>query len=421
MLRGVENGIQRAVKSFSRIRDYMRDFYVYGFKHREEYNAKSSRSYDNERRRIESWLGEHMAFRQNAEGKSVFISIDSRSIAHNPLYKAFKAKSFTANDIMLNFFILDALADNVSYTTPEIMDKLENEYMSFFDSPLTLDESTVRLKLREYGELGLLFSEKKGKQLYYRLNRDTVPLHEWTDALTFFSEEDPLGVVGSYLLDKLNDTTDPFCFKHHYILHALESEVLYGLLSAIGTKRRAMIDIYNPRRGRPSSQLITPLRILVSTQGGRRYLLAHSNSARRMKLFRLDSIKAVKQHEADETFDRLQQQAVNFMRHLWGVSSGDDASLDHIEITINSGPGEEYIPARLEREKRSGSVEKIGDGLHRFSADVYDAVELLPWLRTFIGRIVSLECSNKYVREAILSDINALNRMYQGGETDVVS
>ena len=45
------------VKDYERIRDYMRQFYVYGFKSRDEYDAKSARSYDNERRRVESWLG----------------------------------------------------------------------------------------------------------------------------------------------------------------------------------------------------------------------------------------------------------------------------------------------------------------------------------------------------------------------------
>ena len=37
------------IKSFERIRNYMREFYVYGFKSREEYSIKSARSYDNER------------------------------------------------------------------------------------------------------------------------------------------------------------------------------------------------------------------------------------------------------------------------------------------------------------------------------------------------------------------------------------
>ena len=74
------------IKDFSRIRNYMRDFYVYGFKSRNDYDSKSTRSYDNERRRMDSWLGKYMRFRQDENGKCVFISVDSRSIEHNPLY-----------------------------------------------------------------------------------------------------------------------------------------------------------------------------------------------------------------------------------------------------------------------------------------------------------------------------------------------
>lgn len=100
------------IKSFARVRDYMRQFYVYGFKSRDEYDEKSARSYDNERRRIESWLGDYMAFRHNSAGKNIFISVDSREIPGNPLYNAFKAKSFTDGDITFHFYIMDLLADS---------------------------------------------------------------------------------------------------------------------------------------------------------------------------------------------------------------------------------------------------------------------------------------------------------------------
>ena len=99
------------IKNIEGIRDYMREFYVFGFKSRDEYDAKSARSYDNEKRRIESWLGEYMSFYQDVSRKSVFLSVDSRNIPHNPFYKAFKAKSFTAKDITLHFYILDILGN----------------------------------------------------------------------------------------------------------------------------------------------------------------------------------------------------------------------------------------------------------------------------------------------------------------------
>ena len=56
------------IKNFEKTRAYIRDFYVYGFKSREEYDRKSARSYDDERRRVESWLGDHMGFVRTPEG-----------------------------------------------------------------------------------------------------------------------------------------------------------------------------------------------------------------------------------------------------------------------------------------------------------------------------------------------------------------
>ncbi len=78
------------IKNFEKIRGYMREFYVYGFQSREEYDAKSARSYDNERRRMGSWLGEYMSFRQDQSGKNVFISVDNRNVPHNPLFSAYE-------------------------------------------------------------------------------------------------------------------------------------------------------------------------------------------------------------------------------------------------------------------------------------------------------------------------------------------
>ena len=76
----------------------------------------------------------------------------------------------------------------------------------------------MRKKLKEYEALGLLSSEKCGREVLYRRTDDnTVDLNTWADALSFFSEEDPLGVIGSFLIDKLEKPSDSFRFKHHYL------------------------------------------------------------------------------------------------------------------------------------------------------------------------------------------------------------
>ena len=154
------------IKNFEKIRAYMREFYIYGFKSRDDYSKKSSRSYDDERRRIESWLGDHMSFVRTPEGKNVFISIDSRSIRHNPFYNAWKAKSFTDGDVTLHFILFDILHDpSVKCTLSEIMQEIDEKYLSGFENPMMFDESTVRKKLKEYTEAGIIVTEKVGRKV----------------------------------------------------------------------------------------------------------------------------------------------------------------------------------------------------------------------------------------------------------------
>ena len=103
---------QELIKNFDRIRDYMRQFYIYGFKARTEFDGKSARTYDNERRRIESWLADYTRADYTSKGKHVYINVDSKEIPQNPLYTAWKSKSFTDNDLMLHFFLLDQMIED---------------------------------------------------------------------------------------------------------------------------------------------------------------------------------------------------------------------------------------------------------------------------------------------------------------------
>lgn len=223
------------VKNFNRIREYMREFYVYGFKSRNEYTGKSARSYDDERRRLESWLGDYMRFRQTSDGKNVFISIDSRVSRHNPLYKAWKAKSFTDGDITLHFILMDILAvSDVPITLGDITGRID-AYLSAFEAPRLFDESTVRKKLKEYVSEGIVIAKKRGKTMYY--SRAQMSEIYGADVLDFFSEVAPCGVIGSFLLDKGNRAETRFAYKHHYMTGALDSEILGLLFMAMREKR----------------------------------------------------------------------------------------------------------------------------------------------------------------------------------------
>ena len=403
------------IKNFEKIRDYMREFYVYGFKSREDYTKKSARSYDDERRRIESWLGGYMAFRHTGDGKNVFISVDNRNVPFNPLHSAWKAKSFTDKDIVLHFCILDLLADGTPKSVSEIADGVE-ELLSYTDSLFDMDESTIRKKLKEYTEIGVLLSEKQGRQLYYRLTEDNVDVSSWEDAAAFFSEETPCGVIGSYLLDRLNEIPEHFSYKHHYLLHTLDTQILFDALCAMKEKRCADIINFNTRKETEHEHRVYPLRFYISTQTGREYLLAYHYKMRKPMFFRLDTIRSIKAGPFEPRHEKYEGFASKFDQNLWGVSTGGDYSLDHVELTLHVGEGEEYIINRLEREKRHGRIEKIDEHTYRFIADVYDAGEMLIWVRSFIGRVISFESNDRFAVDRFCSDVRRMAELYGGGE-----
>ncbi len=407
------------IKSFEKIRGYMRDFYVYGFKSREDFSSKSSRSYDNERRRIESWLGDYMAFRQDANGKAVFLTVDNRGIPHNPLFRAFRAKSFTANDITLHFYLLDLLSDGKQRSIRQVMDDLLTEYYRRFEDAELPDESTIRKKLKEYTSLGLITSAKQGKETVYRLATDKVGLSTWRDAIAFFSEVDPMGVIGSYLLDKTDLQPDVFSYKHHYLLYALDSEILCDLLAAIREHRAAEITSFVVRRQEERTNTVLPVKIYISTQTGRQYLLAYHYRLRRPMFFRIDNIRSIKAGSVETRLDKYGSFHDKLKETLWGVSLGAGHSLDHVEMTVKVAPGEGYIVDRLQREKRCGRIEAIDSETYRFIADVFDASEMMPWIRTFIGRIEKLECTNEAVQRRFYSDLEEMRELY-GGDRDAV-
>jgi hypothetical protein len=119
-----------------------------------------------------------MSFRREETGKQVFISMDSRRLEHNPLYNAFKAKSFTDKDITLHFYILDCLTPGKELSLMELVDEIEEAYLCQFPDAQVLDVSTLRKKLKEYEVLGLVQIRKRGKVYVYSRCENTVDLDQ---------------------------------------------------------------------------------------------------------------------------------------------------------------------------------------------------------------------------------------------------
>jgi len=395
------------IKSFDKTRDYVRDFFIYGFKVRGEFKRKSPRSYDDEKRRVESWLGNCLRYDNTRRGKQVSISLDSGHIFENPLYKAYYSKSFTDNDIKLHFMLLDLLADG-GLTVREAAEELIRVYGEVFD------EQTVRGKLKEYAAEGLVTVEKDGRTDVFHLSEDTSEsffnaYEGLDDAVKFFSGSSEFGVAGDSLLKTAGIKNDIFLRKHNYIVHTLEDEVLLQILDAAREKRTVSVVKYNSG----TEAVGVPLKIYASAQTGRRYLIMYMPELRRFSSFRLDFIRRIVPMGECSDYDSYAEKLKDNESRCFGVSFGNRRENPGGRVTIvfrADERSERHIIERLEREKRGGTVERTGDNLYTYTADVFDPNEMMHWVKSFMGRIVSIDGAGEDVISRFRLDTE---RMYE--------
>ena len=240
------------------------------------------------------------------------------------------------------------------------------------------------------------------------------------DAIDFFSEVALCGVIGSFLQDREPPHENLFSFKHHYITQAMDSDVMATLFTAIRGHRYITIENLGKYFDTVQTIQLVPLRIYISTQNGRQNLLAFHEKANRLNSYRLDYISSVRiEDEICGKFESLRKVLDRAESHMWGVNSGWNVKhTEHVEFEIRIQKEESFIVRRLEREKRCGHVEKLDDSHYRYTADVFDTREMVPWIRTFICRLTRLNFSNRTVENELKADIQEMYRMYgiDGGD-----
>lgn len=405
---------QELIRSFPKTREYVRDFFVYGFKTRNDFRDKSPRTYDNERRRLESWLAPYVRKDYASNGSNISLAIDSGLLDTNPLFRVWKTKSFTDNDIVLHFLVLDMLQNGRALTAEEITDLLLMEYEALFDI------QTVRRKCNSYTREGLLNKQKAGKTVVFSLDKRLSlwlkSNKEILDALAFYQMAECFGIIGSFLSEQLDSCNQTFRVKHSFFVHTLEDEILLSLLDAMNQKIMVQLKIKSTKSRLAATANCIPLQIFTSTRSGRRFLCGYAAKSRRFTCYRLDSIKRITPLEKADSYDDLLNKLTKNHKHLWGVSFQGEAGhhLDKLTMTIQvTEPDEHYIIERLQREGRGGTVTRTAPDTYTYEALAFDCNEMLPWIRTFTGRILSLECTAKSVEQRFYHDLEKMYELYQ--------
>ena len=397
--------------SIEQARDYARESFVYGLKTKDELTEEfhvSARTVEKSTQNMGDWFQECLQTRVIKESRKhvKYISLDCRNYSVNPLYKMWKACSFTTNEIVFFFFILDYLTKKEE---PVSLAELHEAYY-FMHRSDGFQKSSAKKWLENKGlPSGIIVKAGRGK---YSL-APSVALSEMRDLLQYYSEIAPGGVIGSFITDKLDACKSPFGFKQHYIGQAFDCEIICSILLAI--KNNCSVSLYYLTRSKWEIEAnVLPVKVLSSTQNGRQYLIAWDENSKRFFNYRLDRIKTITILDSSSAdVGKRHEQYRQIEKHMWGVSLGDGEKV-HVEFCVKVKEDEAYIINRLYREMRCGTVEPVPDspGLVKFSADVYDAHEMFPWIRTFICRIVSLKISDHELEKHFWKAISDMYDIY---------
>lgn len=397
------------VNKTEHIREYIRDFFMYGFSVRGFYDRRCAVRYKAEEHRSGAWIYNIMHFGYNCDGHRMLVCGDTRLSMYNPLERTWRSHPVSANGITLHFMLLDILAcARRPIPLSEISAELD-ERLTDFDEPMLFDDVMLRKKLKQYADMGLISIQRLGSRLYYRRRRDTFIPQDAKCALDFFSSVLPCGVLGSFISSRLcGDNTDYFAYYGRHLTHVLDDGILAELFDAMGNGTAVSFGYAKRRSDTDIRHEVVPLRILAGEGDGLRYLLAYLPDRKCMQSFRVDLIFDVSPGAVFPDVHALRSDADALCANMWGGEyCGDEMA--HVEFKIR---GDEESARRLVSERRCGCAECRGDSAH-FSADITDVHEILPWIMTFTGYITELDISSSESCERLEAELCEMYRMYE--------
>lgn len=400
------------MRSVDKARDFARESFVYGLKGKNDHKEICDRTYDETTRQMQDWFNECLHTRiVNVRSKIKYLSLSCRDYNENPLYRIWKACTFTSNEITFFFFILDYLT---AKKEPVGLSEIHREFRNTMKWEM-FSESAAQKWMDNKGYPSGIFIKSEDDK--YSL-APTIDLSDKKDLIHYYSEIAPGGVIGSFILDKLDNSEPVFSFKQHYIGQAFESDYICMVLNAI--KEERYINIRYIGKGKQERSVdVIPIKVYSSTQNGRQYLIARERDYKSFSNFRLDKIKdVVVLEKSAEEFNDTRKRFEEKQKHLWGVSFGRN-QISHVEFVVRAEENEGYILRRLLREKRCGTVTTVENQPYhfRFEADVYDPREMFPWIRTFIGRIVEYSFSDNEYEKLFRDSMSNMFSIY-GVEDD---
>ena len=129
----------------------------------------------------------------------------------------------------------------------------------------------------------------------------------------------------------------------------------------------------------------------------------------------MDSIKQVEMCQKTEKYQELKEKLIQNYSLIWGVSFQSAKGLHSEKVILTLSIDEEkedFILERLKREGKGGIITHIAPNTYTFEKEVFDSNEMLPWIRTFTGRIIDIQCDSKWLQHRFHQDMEKMYDLY---------
>ena len=416
------------ISDVNMLRDFVREIYVESFHARDDHisiHSASGRSEGEAKSRLHAFFEEHF-ITKNSKNEDI-LKFDSRLVPQNPLFAIWKMCHFKPEYLTRDFALFDLLSqkeyeDGLSDYDLKCDDSGKNLLGFYTDKPIS--HTQLDLYIPSLLNNGIIKAEESIKNDGRLLKRtyklvDTKELQnliknnpEILSAIQFASETFPCGVIGSYIIDSIDmqDCLPIITFKHHVIYNTLDSEAIYTIFSAINEKRSVII------KWKEKIISVTPIQVRFCARDGRSYLVYYTDDEqyKGFNIANFENIVSVKKLEKCSYFDSLIADYNSIRTNLWGKSIKPGINkTEHIDFTIQYNNTEMYALKRLQRETFSGQIKNNPNKNEAtFSAELFDSQELIPWIRSYFGRITQFHFKNEELQQQLENEIEEMYARY---------
>ena len=406
------------IKDYEKIRKVVKQWFVYGCYTKEECIKIldiSARTYDLEVERLRAYMDEDCLFvKKDKHKKEMGFSYDKFIYNENYFFPSYKMCAYKQRYMRLYLSILQILYDGKrnqkqEYTLEEILNEIDEKDNCIYDNmgqitgdvEGSLDNREISRKMIDLVENGIVKETAKNPKTYSLADNilDCFDIEELVSiyyAAELYAARNSCGAVAMFLKEQIayylkyhhksKEKLEHICiYQYHFLQNILNANILYDIKVAIEQNKQISIVKYCSSKKNKGNSKITfvPYRIMTEYWYGRQYVAGinlESNAVEFVRIVRIQKVDILKADYLEE------EKYLEIIENTWCVATGSSKKKKRKLIEIDfylKEENEKEMKDMLESEKHWGEIEEI-DRFHLvFRTEVYDPVELRPWIRKF--------------------------------------